>query len=171
MNLDDIPGGCLCVLDTNVLVYAEQGLSQQAKRILRRCSTRELTGVLPQTVWQELAHRLMVAEAMMLGKVSGPNPARKLARQAEVLKTLGLYKEKIQALLDLGLAFEPCTQEDLLGAGFKLQEKYGLLTNDSVILAAAIRLNADVLVTADEAFQRVKELKVARPSDVRELER
>lgn len=170
MNLDDIPGGSLCVLDTNVLMYAEQGLSQQAKRILRRCSTHELIGVLPQTVWRELAHGLMVAEAMMLGKVSGPNPARKLARQPEVLKTLGLYKEKVQALSDLGLAFEPCTQDDLLGAGFKLQEKYGLLTNDSVILAAAVRLNADILVTADEAFQKTKELKVARPSDVTDLQ-
>ena len=171
MNLDDIPSGSLCILDTNVLIYAEQGLSQQAKRILRRCSARELIGVLPQTVWQELIHRLMVAEAMMLGKVSGSNPARKLARQPEVIKSLGLYREKIQALLDLGLAFESCTQEDLLEAGFKFQEKYGLLTNDSVILAAAVRLNADVIVTADEAFQRVKEMKVARPSDVREIER
>lgn len=171
MNLDDIPRGSLCVLDTNVLIYAEQGLSQQAKRILRRCSTHELIGVLPQTVWQELANRLMVAEAIMLGKVSGPNPARKLARQPEVIRSLGWYKEKMRALLDLGLAFEPCTQADLLEAGFKLQEKYGLLTNDSVILAAAVRLNTDVLVTADEAFQKIKELRVARPSDVREMVR
>jgi type II secretory ATPase GspE/PulE/Tfp pilus assembly ATPase PilB-like protein len=36
MNLDDIPGGSLCVLDTNVLLYAEQGVSLQAQRLVRR---------------------------------------------------------------------------------------------------------------------------------------
>ena len=66
MNLDDIPSGSLCVIDTNVLLYAEQGVSDQAQRLLRRCSMGELIGTLPQTVWQELTHKLMLAEAMMM---------------------------------------------------------------------------------------------------------
>lgn len=40
MNLDDIPSGSLCVIDANVLLYAEQGVSGQAQRLLRRCSKR-----------------------------------------------------------------------------------------------------------------------------------
>ena len=55
MNLDDISNGSLCVIDTNVLLYAEQGSSLQAQRLLRRCSTGDLIGVMPQTVWQELS--------------------------------------------------------------------------------------------------------------------
>jgi hypothetical protein len=31
-------------------------------------------------------------------------------------------------------------------------------------------LNADILVTADEAFQAIEEIKVARPSDVTDLQ-
>lgn len=166
MNLDDIPSASLCVLDTNILLYAEQGLSHQAQRLLRRCSTGDLTCILPQTVWQELTHRLMLAEAMMLGRISGPQPARKLSRQPDVVKRLGLYKDKIQALVNLGLGFEPCTKDDLFEAGFRLQEKYGLLTNDSVILATSVRLRAEVLVTADAVFQKVTELSVAMPSDI-----
>ena len=76
MNLDDIPRGSLCVLDTNVLIYAEQGASLQAQRLLRRIEEPEITGVLPQPVWQETIHRLMVTEAIMLGHIRGPNPAR-----------------------------------------------------------------------------------------------
>ena len=64
VNLDGIPGGSLCVIDTNVLLYAEQGASDQAQRLLRRCANGELIGTLPQTVWQELAHKLMPAEAI-----------------------------------------------------------------------------------------------------------
>jgi predicted nucleic acid-binding protein len=166
MNPDDIQSGSLCIIDTNVLLYAEQGLSQQSQRLIRRCSTGDLIGLLPQTVWQELAHKLMLAEAAMAGKIIGANPAKKLARQPEAVKQLGLYKEKILALLELGLRFEPCTREDLFNAAFRFQEKYGLLTNDSVVLATAVRLKADVLVTADTGFRNVKELRVAVPSDI-----
>lgn len=47
MNLDDIPSGSLCVFDTNVLLYAEQGVSGQARRLIRRCAEGELIGILP----------------------------------------------------------------------------------------------------------------------------
>ena len=166
MNLDDIANASLCVLDTNILLYAEQGFSHQAQRLLRRCSTGELTCILPQTVWHELTHRLMLAEAEMLGKVSGLNAARKLARQPETIKSFGLYRDKIKALVNLGLGYEPCESEDFFESAFRYQEKYGLLTNDSVILATAVRIGADVLVTADAAFQQVAELSRARPSAI-----
>jgi predicted nucleic acid-binding protein len=166
MNLDDIQNGSLCVVDTNVLLYAEQGLSPQAKRLIRRCSTGDLMGILPQTVWQELTHKFMLAEALMMERISGPNAGRKLSRQPEIVRRLGLYKDKIMALVNMGLGFEPCTKEDLLVNAFLYQEKYGLLTNDSVIAAIAVRVKADVLVTADAAFQKITDIPVAIPSDI-----
>jgi predicted nucleic acid-binding protein len=166
VNLDDIANGSLCVVDTNVLLYAEQGLSVQSKRLLRRISTGDLLGLLPEPVWLELAHKLMLAEAMMLGKISGPNPAKKLAGQPDVVKGLGLYRDKVHSLVDLGLSFEPCTRQDFLETAFAFQEKYGLLINDSVVLTVALRMNADVLVTADRAFEKITELAIAMPTDV-----
>ena len=166
MNLDDIQNGSLCVVDTNVLLYAEQGLSRQAQRLIRRCSAGDLIGVLPQTVWQELTHKLMLAEALMMERVSGPNAARKLSRQPDIVKGLGLYKDKILALVNMGLGFEACMKEDLLVNAFRYQEEYGLLTSDSVIVAIGVRLGADVLVTADAAFQKIVEIPIAMPSDI-----
>lgn len=167
MNLDDIQSGSLCVIDTNVLLYAEQGLSAQAQRLLRRCSTGELIGMLPQTVWQELTHKLMLAEAVMLGRIGARYPARQLAQKPDVVRGLSIYQEKVAALQDLGLGFESCTRKDLLEDAFELQRKYGLLTNDSVVLATALRLGAEVLVSADAAFQQITEPVVAWPSDLR----
>jgi len=92
MNIDDIPNASLCVLDTNILLCAEQGYSHQVQRLWHRCSTGELTCILPQTVWHELTQRLMLAEAEMLERVSGPNAARKLARQKGTIKSLVLYR-------------------------------------------------------------------------------
>ena len=167
MNLDDIPSGSLCVVDTNVLLYAEQGTSLQAQRLLRRIEKREVLGVMPQPVWQELMHKLMLAEALMLGHLSGGNPARQLAGKPDVIKRLTLYKDKIRALVTLGMAFEPCTRIDLVDKAVVIQERHGLLTNDSVIVAMALRLKADVLVSADKKFQVIKEVPVYAPSDVK----
>ncbi len=167
MNLDDIPSGSLCVVDTNVLLYAEQGVSTQAQRLLRRIERRELIGVVPQPVWQELTHKLMLAEAIMLGQIAGGNPAKQLAAKPEVIKRLTIYRDKVAALVTLGLGFEACTRTDLLDKAMPLQERYGLMTNDSVIAAVAIRLEADALVSADTRFKVVKDLIVYAPSDLK----
>ncbi|MBI4609289.1 MAG: type II toxin-antitoxin system VapC family toxin [Candidatus Rokubacteria bacterium] len=167
MTLDDIPSGTLCVLDTNILVYAEQGVSEQAQRLLRRIERQDVTGVLPQPVWQELIHRLMVTEAILHGQISGGNPGRQLSGKPELVKSLTLYRDKVRGLVTLGLGFEPCHQADLMDKALQIQERYGLLTNDSLIAAIALRLEADALVTADARFKAIKGLRVYAPSDVR----
>jgi len=167
VNLDDIPGGSLCVVDTNVLLYAEQGVSPQAQRLVRRCSSGELKGVLPQTVWQELTHKLMLAEAIMRGLTSGGNPAARLAAKPEAIRSLTLYRAKVKSLLDLGFGFEPCHLADLMERAFMLQEHYGLLTNDAVVLAVTLRLKADALVSSDKSFRGVTEVDVYYPTDLR----
>lgn len=167
MTLDDIPSGTLCVLDTNILIYAEQGVSEQAQRLLRRIERQDVTGILPQPVWQELIHRLMVTEAMLRGQISGGNPGRQLSGKPELVKSLTLYRDKVRGLMTLGLGFEPCHQADLMDKAFEMQERYGLLTNDSLIAAIALRLEADALVTADARFKVIRGLTVYAPSDVR----
>ena len=127
----------------------------------------DLTGTLPQTVWQELAHKLMLAEAMMRHGIAGRNPAARLSGKPDIVRSLSLYQTKLRALVDLGLQFERCERGDLLETAFKLQTRYGLLTNDAVVLAVAIRLEADCLVSSDKRFRPVKEIDVLAPSDVR----
>lgn len=168
MNLDDIPSGSLCVLDTNILVYAEQGTSPQAQRLLHRIEERDVSGVLPQPVWQEVIHRLMVTEAILLGHVRGANPARQLSGKPEVVRNLTMYRDKVRALVTLGLGFEPCHESDLMVKALEVQERYGLLTNDSLIAAMALRMEADALVSADGRFRPLKEIKVYAPSDLRQ---
>ena len=167
MSLDDIPNDSLCVLDTNVLLYAEQGASAQAQRLLRRIEKREVLGVLPQPVWQELTHKLMMAEALMRGHLTGGNPARQLANKPEAVKSLTSYKDKVKAFFTLGLGFESCTRDDVLESAVQIQERHGFLTHDSVILAMALRLGADALVSADGRLRAIKEIKVYSPSDLK----
>lgn len=167
MNLDDISSGSLCVVDTNVLLYAEQGVSAQAQRLIERCAKGELSITLPQTVWHEFTHKLMLAEALMKGLVASSGLAAKLAAKPDFVRKLSIYQTKVRALTDLGVGFEPCTHSDLTDSVFKLQQRYGLLTNDATVLAVALRLKADALVSSDRAFHDVQEIKVHVPSDLR----
>ena len=166
MNLDDIQNGSLCVIDTSILLCAEQGVSAQAQRLLWRCSTGELIGVLPQTVWQELAHKLMLAEAMMLGRISGPNPTMHLTKKPEVIQSLSIYREKIAALQALGLGFESCTQKDLLEEAFSMQRRYGLLIKDAILLSTVFRIKADVIASKSTIFHAIEHITTASPSDI-----
>jgi predicted nucleic acid-binding protein len=167
MNLDDIPSGSLCVLDTNILIYAEQKASLQSERLIRRIEEQDVIGMLPQPVWQETMHRLMIVEAIMLGHIRGPNPARQLAEKSDAVRKLTIYRDKIRALMTLGLGFEPCLESDLLEKALELQERYGLPTNDSLIAAIALRIEADVLDSADTRFQAIKQLRICAPSDLK----
>lgn len=166
MSLDAIPDGSLCVLDTNILLYAEQGASRQAQRLLQRVARGEVVGILPQPVWQELTHKLMLAEALAQGHVKGGNPARQLAAKPEVVKRLIEYRAKIHALVQLGLGYEACSRSDLLERAVQLQERYGLLTNDALILSIALRLGAGCLVSSDNRYRAVRDIKVFAPSDL-----
>lgn len=76
----------------------------------------------------------MVTEAVLLGHVRGANPARQLSGKSTIVKGLTMYRDKVKALVTLGLGFEPCRETDLMGKALELQERYGLLTNDSLIV-------------------------------------
>jgi predicted nucleic acid-binding protein len=149
------------------LIYAEQRASLQTERLLRRIEEHDVTGVLPQPVWQESMHRLMIIEAIMLGHIRGANPARQFAEKPDVVKKLTLYRDKVEALVTLGLGFEPCHETDLMGKALEIQELHGLLTNDSLIAAIALRIGADVLASADARFQALKQLRTYAPSDLK----
>ena len=127
----------------------------------------EITGILPQSIWQEFTHRLMLTEAAMKYGRLPSNPAAFLANRPDIVRSLSLYQSKVRNLLRLGFRFESCTQDDLMQSAFALQKRHGLLTNDSVILAMAIRLEADCLASSDRTFQVINEIAVFVPSDLR----
>jgi predicted nucleic acid-binding protein len=149
-----------------VLLYAHQRISERAVSILRRCAEADIIGILPSTVWEELCHRLMIAEAVATGRIAGPNPARRLAEQPEVVRDLSAYRVSLSALAAMGLRFEPVTREDVLVEAMALQRRYGLLTNDSIIAACARRLGVDRLITSDRSLTALKELSVVVVDDV-----
>jgi predicted nucleic acid-binding protein len=48
----------------------------------------------------------------------------------------------------------------------ELQRMHGLLTNDSLLLAAAIRAAVSMIASSDPHFDRIPEVTVYRPTDI-----
>jgi predicted nucleic acid-binding protein len=48
----------------------------------------------------------------------------------------------------------------------KLIEKYKLSLVDSLVLSTAIDVKADALITRDESFKKVKEMKIKIPDEL-----
>ncbi len=166
MKLPKIEDGEIIVLDTNILVYANQQKSEQCAQLLSRCARREVQGVVPMPVVAELMHALMLIEARENGWIKGTNPSRALGEKPERVRRLTNYERQMREFFAIGLRLEPASSLDILEA-MNIQREFGLLTNDSIIVAAARRLNCTAIASADRAFRPLKKFNIYSPSDLK----
>ena len=167
MNLGQIRAGELVVLDTNILVYANQRKSAECAQLLGRCARAEVKGIVPMPMVAELMHTLMLIEARENGWIDRPNPARVLSEKRELVQRLTNYEKQMHQFLGIGLRLESVVTMDLVEA-MGIRREFGLLTNDSLLVAVARRLNCDSIATADGAFQHLKGFTVYAPEDLRD---
>jgi predicted nucleic acid-binding protein len=167
MNLTEIRPDELIVIDTNILVYATQQRSRECEQLLARCARGEVRGVVPISVVAELMHRLMVLEARENGWIVRANPSRALSEKPESVRRLTNYAKQMHEFLGIGLRLEPVTRVDLIES-MSVQREFGLLTNDSLLVAVARRINCESIASADKGFAGLRGLTVYEPSDIKD---
>lgn len=165
MTLDRVPSSIRIFLDSTILIYYSTEKSLQCRRLLERCEAREVTGVSSVIVLAEVAHRLMIIEAVNAGIVSNKDAVKKLNEQPDLVRRLHIYEEQLQRILMMGIDFKAADTATLLRSA-EIRRQYGLLTNDSLIVASARGAGVEHLASADADFQRVKELKLYQPDDL-----
>ncbi len=165
MNLLQIPHNQTVIIDTNIFVYANQRSSEQCIKLLQKCASDEIFGIIPVHILAELTHVLMLAEARDLGLINGANPAKQLSDAPQKVKALNRYEELIRDLLSIGLQLETLQREDFLTA-MSIQRKYGLLTNDALFLAVAQRLRVTSIISADKNFRDIQSTILYSPDDL-----
>lgn len=164
MILSDLSEGSSVLIDANILIYAKRGVSEQCRELLFRCASKAVNGILTTLILGEVWHRRMMQESQGLG-ISGSNPARVLGEKRDEIRKLEVYRRDVLALLSGELLVAAIEREDFAVA-LELQGRYGLLTNDSLNLAAAKRLGVRAIATADAYFDEVAGITTFRPSDV-----
>lgn len=165
MTLAQIPDGEWVVIDTNILIYANQGQSDDCIEFLRRCASGVLQGLVPLPMVAELVHALMLIEARENKWIDRQNPSRALAVRLDLVRRLIRYETQAREFFGMGLRIEPVLAADILEA-MRIQREAGLLTNDALLLAVARRLNCVAIASADKTIASVPGFTVYAPSDL-----
>jgi predicted nucleic acid-binding protein len=106
----------------------------------------------------------MIQEAQSLGLVSS-NPAKTLGHAPSQVKQLTRYAEDVEDLLSGDFTVIETLSSDFIVA-LHVQQKFGLLTNDSLNIAVMKRLALTAFSTADSQFDAVSDITVYKPDDL-----
>jgi predicted nucleic acid-binding protein len=165
LTLDRVPSASRIFLDSTIFVYHATGASVQCRSLLERCERGDVAGVTSVVVLAEVAHRLMTIEAVSAGLVSGKDIVKKLHARPDLVSRLHLYQEQVERIPLMGVDVLPLQVSALLRSA-EIRHQYGLLVNDSLVVASASEAGVGHLASADADFRRVKELKLYRPTDL-----
>lgn len=117
-------------------------------------------------VLAEVSHRLMMIEAVSRGLVEPGNVASKLRSKRGIVRKLKIYQEQLDLIPLMGISVQnvdvPAFDRSRHG-----RAEYGLLTNDSLVLASAVGAGVDGIATADRDLIRIREIEVFTPSDLK----
>lgn len=165
--LDSVPNGSDVLIDANVFIYALTAKSAQCKTFLERCSREEVTGATLFEVLHDATHKFMIAEALQRGLFAGQQEkgAKYLSKHPEQVKVLTDYWVNTLNLLALNVMLLPMEQ-DILERGQTERVNAGLLTNDSIIVAAMREYGISRIATNDRLFEAVSGISVYSPTDV-----
>jgi predicted nucleic acid-binding protein len=162
--LGNLPADTDIFLDANIFIYALGGQSQQCLDLLFRCAREEVCGVTTIEVINEVTHRLMLAEALATGVVKRPR-AQDLRGKTEAIRQLRQYWAQVDKIFSLNILILGLG-EPLLHRAHNMRSRHGLLTTDSLILAAMDEYGIACLASRDGDFDHVSSITIYKPTDI-----
>lgn len=163
--LASVPTGTDILIDANILIYSSLSQSRECQSFLDRCDDEDLFGYVTVETLNEACHRLMLAEAVHKGIIARHNAASLRSRRSDI-RDLREYWKPIEGLLGGSYAIMPL-EEDRVVRAQRVRESRGLLTNDSMLLAAAEQFGIAAMATSDRDFHTVvADMRLYVPSDI-----
>ena len=162
--IENLPAGTRLFLDANIFVYAFLGHSSECQGLLGRCATEQVLGITTLDVVNEVTHGMMLAEGVGKGVIKRERVRDLRGKWREVAK-LTEYWTQTSAIFGLNILVLT-TDEARLHVAQTIRVRHGLLTNDSLIVAAMEEFGIDSLATRDNDFDHISELIVYKPSDI-----
>lgn len=165
-HLIDLPSDSTVFVDTNLLSYfyiRKDALAKSVELFLERGSTHDLEIVTSASVVEDVVHRVMVFEAVTKHHVDPARAVNYLKNHPNLVKSLTEHLTIPSRLYNqFNINILGVTRAEL-HASKTFRSRYGLLTNDSLIVATMQRNNIIHLATNDRDFERVKEIQVWTP--------
>jgi predicted nucleic acid-binding protein len=165
MRFEELASGASIFIDANIFIYHFTGASEECSEFLNRCESREITGVTSINVILEVLHRLMMIEAVNKNLVQPPNILKKLKNQPQKIKQLDEYFIHTQKIERMGISIRPFSYLTVISSQ-NHRMRYGLMVNDSLIVALMEETSVIYLATKDKSFTGIKEITVVSPEDL-----
>jgi predicted nucleic acid-binding protein len=165
MSLSGIPAGTRVFLDANVQAYhfLQVGpLAQICGALFRRIARREIEAFTSANTAADVIHRVMVAEAVAKFGLSSGKAVSYLKAHPQAIKELQQHKTIPHEFTLARIHILDVTYREIHNSK-QFRDEYGLLTNDSIILAVMQRYKLVHLVTNDDDFERVSGIQVWMP--------
>lgn len=165
MNFDDLQAGDQVFLDANIFIYHFLGQSADCRQLLSLCHQGTLRGITASFIVAEVMHRLMTAEAVARQLITSSQVVKKLREQPDIVRQLQTPNQCVPQIKAMKIEIAPLTAATL-EASATVRTVTGLLTNDSLLVAAMQELGLQKLATLDQDFSRVSGLLVYQPADL-----
>ena len=163
-DLTALPSGARVFIDANIFIYhfTRIPLTATCTAFLQRVEAGDLQGVTSVIILAEVAHRLMILEAIRTLGFSPRMAVKKLKEQPALVPQLSHYKVVTERIPSFNVAIEPVTFAYLQTAQ-SLSALHGLLTNDSLTAAVMQALGLTDVATNDSDLSVVPGLTIWRP--------
>lgn len=165
MDIKALPAGTHCLIDANIFIYHLADASHESSEFIARIRRYEIEGFVTTTIVAEVLHCRMMAEALAKSLITPGQPLKKLKASPHVITRLVDYGVEVEKLLELPLTVIETTAADIL-ASDELRRAYGLFVNDPVNLACAHRNGLSDIVSHDDDFRRVPNIRLWEPTDI-----
>jgi predicted nucleic acid-binding protein len=165
MTFDQLRPGDEVFLDANIFIYYYLGSSQQCRLLLDQCRQGVLRGHTATFVLAEVVHRLMLIEAVERQLATPGKVVKQLREKPAIIQQLSKYSAAVPQIKAMNIEISPLNLTTL-EISADVRKQHGLLTNDSLLVAAMQELNMQKLATLDRDFARISGLLTYQPTDV-----
>lgn len=158
MKFSDLPGGTPVFVDANVFVYAfapDPQFGPDCEQLLERIENHDLLGFTSTHVLSDVAHRLMSLEACATFGWPYTGIAQRLNHHPAEVQKLTRFRQAIDAIIAIGIEVLPTATRHVVAAA-RFSQKYGLLTNDALVIALMSERAVTQLASYDTDFDRVQ---------------
>jgi predicted nucleic acid-binding protein len=166
MTFADLVAGESVFVDANILVYhfgPHPVFGAACNDLIRRIENQELRGFTSTHTLGEVAHALMIAEALSLPGWTAGKVKKRLRQQPGALQGLMRFRIAVETVLRSALQVLTVAPS-LLGTAAVLSQQHGILTNDALVVAVMQANGLTRLASHDADFDRVPGLTRYAPA-------
>lgn len=165
-SLTNIPDNISVFIDANIFIYHFCGsrteLSNLCSDFLVKVEKEQIQAITSTLVLAEVLHRAMIFEAISKTGLPPNGAMNKLKKNPTFLKSLDRYLEIPNIITDIGIQIVSISLPTIIESS-EWRKRYGIMVNDSIILAAMKHYKTRHLVTNDSDFDNISGIIVWKP--------